>query len=138
MNIYIYTYIYIYIYNYICSESATERERERGERECVCIVYIIYIHIHIHVHVYTQTYINSHVLTQLLLPVQIHLPLQCQKRPITMSKETYYSVKRDHLLTQLLLPVQIHLLNHALRFFELLFQPLYLYVFTQYKLINIS
>jgi hypothetical protein len=54
--------------------------------------------------VYVHFKVKNKFLSKEELPVYIHV--QCQKRPTTVSKETYYSVKRD--LSKEELPVYIH------------------------------
>ena len=47
--------------------------------------------------VYEHCTVHEHVLSLMLLHIDL---LQCQKRPTTVSKETYYSVKKDLLQCQ--------------------------------------
>jgi hypothetical protein len=84
---------------------------------CVCVCVCVYTHTHT-IYVYIRTYTHTHTHTHTHTPTHTHTihahthrtglerldfihwpqtsPALCtQKRPITVSKETYYSVKRD-------------------------------------------
>jgi hypothetical protein len=68
--IYMYAYTYTYVYTYIC----------------VCV----YIYVYVYIYSFRPRSMNCLIEGKKL----------CQKRPITVSKETYYSVKRDLLQCQ--------------------------------------
>jgi hypothetical protein len=73
----------------------------------ICLLLFIYFYLFLtYIHIYfSGVYISSPQLLQYFLDqsCRAHVKrdlLQCQKRPTTESKETYYTVKRDLLHSQ--------------------------------------
>ena len=83
-----YVYIYIHTHTYIHTYMAGTHFSKGPTLIYICIhTYIQYIHTYIH------TYVRIHTCISVFASQKCSI--QCQKRPITGSKETYYSVKRD-------------------------------------------
>ncbi len=97
-NIYVLTYMHTYMHT--CMHTSTQTHMH------TYILTHMYTYIHTNTHAYIQTFNRTcrHLSKETYYSVKRD-PLQCQKRPTTVSKETYYSVKRDLLHTN----VQSHL-----------------------------